>query len=1062
MRMSAMFQCLLTAGVLNAQAGSFRFTATTDNRAERASFQHLLSEITAVAGDEGAFHVSAGDIDPPWDTHEDVTNAFGADTAWYPIVGNHEEETPADMVWIRDYYTNLPWIVNAGPAGCGTTTFSFDCSNAHCIVLNQYYNGTSDTGTDGDVVDALYEWLVADLLSNRCDTVFVFGHEPPFPANRHVGTSLDQYPENRDRFWHLLEVEDVVAYVCGHSHRYSRYRDEHGYVWQIDMGNAGHGGPIHSFLDTTVSDTEVRFDIWRGTNGASYALEYAWKTPNLHTLVAKGATWNYLDDGSDQGSTWHAVEFDDAAWSAGPAELGYGEGDERTVVSYGGNATNKHITTYFRHAFNVADPNAYSRLMLKLLRDDGAVVYVNDTEVYRSNLPDGPVSCTTPAMTWDTEGVFRFKELSPSVLQAGTNVIAVEVHQTSRTSSDVSFDLRLAAQYASDQTAPAAPTDLTATPMASSTMRLEWDDNSYNETGFALERSTNGSVFGDTRSLSADLTGFLDSGLLPAQTYYYRLKATHGTLGDSVYSAVASNATLPAGQRLVFFQDGVAPSVGYDGTLDAGISSNEPTVNYGAGNSIVIDGDPDKAGLILWDIRGIPAGSTVHAARLTFHMRHICGHTYYLYEMKKDWLESEATWNVYAAGNNWAVPGAQALSDRGDTVLGAFISIAGGPIEIPLNAAGVALVQQWVDNPASNRGIIICDYDIATSSMQLHPHEALTPRDRPELGVVFSPPVPQTNTVEVRIAATLDDVEEYEDGRINHGSSDLEFTYDSPTTGNQTVGIRFPNVGIPYGALIHSAYVQFTAEGISTGTMQALTIRAQAATDAPAFTTNNYDCSTRSLGDKAVSWTPPDWPTHLEAGPDQRTPDLSTLIQPLLDTAGWQSNNAVAFVVTGSGTVHRSAYTCNGSADDAPLLHVSYSGGLPDDSDGDGMSDTWENLYFGNLLEHGGNDEDSDGYLNLREFVAGTSPTGNQQQLVLDIQLTNNAVYPTFGTVPLGGPGYEYYLTRYYTLENAQNVTGTWSGVAGYTDLPGAGQTVVFSNQPAATKGFFRAKVRIE
>src|SRR5262245_32232553 len=91
-------------------------------------------------------------------------------------------------------------------------------------------------------------------------------------------------------------------------------------------------------------------------------------------LVNKTATWKYLDNGSNQGTAWVQSAFNDSTWSSGPAQLGYGDGDEATVVSYGPNSANKYITTYFRHHFNVVNPTAYVSLSLSVLRDDGAVV----------------------------------------------------------------------------------------------------------------------------------------------------------------------------------------------------------------------------------------------------------------------------------------------------------------------------------------------------------------------------------------------------------------------------------------------------------------------------------------------------------------------------------------------------------------------------------------------------------------------------------------------------------------------------------------------------------------
>ena len=155
-------------------------------------------------------------------------------------------------------------------------------------------------------------------------------------------------------------------------------------------------------------------------------------------VVAAGSTWRYLDDGSDQGTAWRESDFDDSGWSSGPAELGFEEGDEATLIQSG------HITYYFRHAFNVDDPGQFDSLSLFLKRDDGAVVYLNGTEVARDNLPEGEITSTTTADNADDDGNnFHEFAVDSANLVAGENVLAVEVHQVSQTSSDVSFDLRL-------------------------------------------------------------------------------------------------------------------------------------------------------------------------------------------------------------------------------------------------------------------------------------------------------------------------------------------------------------------------------------------------------------------------------------------------------------------------------------------------------------------------------------------------------------------------------------------------------------------------------------------
>ncbi|MDR4497295.1 MAG: DUF839 domain-containing protein [Candidatus Scalindua sp.] len=165
-------------------------------------------------------------------------------------------------------------------------------------------------------------------------------------------------------------------------------------------------------------------------------------------LVPAGATWKYLDNGSDQGTAWKEFSFDDTGWSAGPAELGYGDGDEETAVSFGPNTSNKFITTYFRHSFDIVNASKIRNLILKILRDDGAVVYLNGTEILRSNMPAETITYNTFA-SQDTpdENIFFENSVDTDFLKDGENVLAVEIHQGSSSSSDISFNLQLDIGY---------------------------------------------------------------------------------------------------------------------------------------------------------------------------------------------------------------------------------------------------------------------------------------------------------------------------------------------------------------------------------------------------------------------------------------------------------------------------------------------------------------------------------------------------------------------------------------------------------------------------------------
>jgi hypothetical protein len=240
-------------------------------------------------------------------------------------------------------------------------------------------------------------------------------------------------------------------------------------------------------------------------------------------LIPRGAVWKYLDNGSDQGTAWHASGFADGSWSSGPAQLGYGDGDEQTVVSFGTNPSDRYVTTYFRRAFNVVDRSEFSALTLKTLRDDGAVVYVNGTEVWRDNMPSGAVGYRTFAAS-DVKGAhersFKSASISPALLLNGTNVIAVELHQVDASSSDLGFDLELIASSA--QPTPSAitrgPYLQTGTP---SSVRVRWRTDAATDS-----RVRYGTAVGALDQIADNLTQTTEhevvvSGLSPSTTYYY-------------------------------------------------------------------------------------------------------------------------------------------------------------------------------------------------------------------------------------------------------------------------------------------------------------------------------------------------------------------------------------------------------------------------------------------------------------------------------------------------------------------------------------------------------------
>lgn len=169
---------------------------------------------------------------------------------------------------------------------------------------------------------------------------------------------------------------------------------------------------------------------------------------NIEALIPFGSQWRYLAASATRPANWHTTLFADGAWPQNVGEFGYGDGDETTCIPSGGGGTlcvptgTKVITTYFRKSINIPAPGAYTSFRFKVERDDGYVIYLNGTEINRNNMPGGAPTHTTPASADVNDAVITFTVPSAS-FNPGNNVIAVEVHQRTATSDDLSFDLEL-------------------------------------------------------------------------------------------------------------------------------------------------------------------------------------------------------------------------------------------------------------------------------------------------------------------------------------------------------------------------------------------------------------------------------------------------------------------------------------------------------------------------------------------------------------------------------------------------------------------------------------------
>ncbi len=264
-------------------------------------------------------------------------------------------------------------------------------------------------------------------------------------------------------------------------------------------------------------------------------------------LVPFGSTWKYRDNGSNQGTAWRANAFNDAAWSTGTAELGYGDGDETTVVSYGPSSSNKFITTYFRKTITIPNAGLFAGYRVRIKRDDGAVIHTNSTEAGRINMPSSTITYTTLAplaISGTDETLPEEVYLPASHFQTGTNTIAVEVHQNTVGSSDLTFDLELTGL----DNSPAlvrGPYLHIATPTS---IVVKW------RTDVASPARVNfGTAPGSLTSFSDVPTPSFDhevtvTGLQPATTYFYSIGTPTMQISGNDVSTFFRTNPLPGSQ----------------------------------------------------------------------------------------------------------------------------------------------------------------------------------------------------------------------------------------------------------------------------------------------------------------------------------------------------------------------------------------------------------------------------------------------------------------------------------------------------------------------------------
>lgn len=235
-------------------------------------------------------------------------------------------------------------------------------------------------------------------------------------------------------------------------------------------------------------------------------------------LVPKNSVWKYDDNGNNLGTAWRSTSYNDSGWPSGPGILGFGDG-QATGLDWGENCY------YFRKTVNIPNGASIQVLKLELLRDDGAVVYINGQEVVRSNMPSGTISHSTNAndiisgSDEDEYNVYQF--CNDGYLIDGNNIIAVEIHQDNFLSSDISFDMQLTDISATVPVIVRGPYLQTGTPTS---VIVKWRTPAPGLSTVAYGLSATALTDTITSGLGCQTDHEVKlGGLLPNTTYHYRI-----------------------------------------------------------------------------------------------------------------------------------------------------------------------------------------------------------------------------------------------------------------------------------------------------------------------------------------------------------------------------------------------------------------------------------------------------------------------------------------------------------------------------------------------------------
>lgn len=402
----------------------------------------------------------------------------GTSTAWTKLLSlasNASNET--NWAQIRDEYLDIDEFINYMAAECwigcsdwltnNNNTkwfrsteggkFRFVMFDTDSAFDNSNMLGSLKSSTGNNVINLFNRLAKNTTFKNQFITAFciidgaVFTKARAAEAAQFVGSAMESAMslENRSPWESCNNVANTIGSSSTHTTRINSLRNYFslGAPMAVKL-NCNISEAVLTINDLPVPGT--KFDgklfspaVVKATAPAGYNF-VGWRigTATQQTIFSKGSTWSYYDKGSLDNTDWKTGDI--SSWKNGAAPLGYSKDGLKTTLSYGSDANNKRPTYYFRSNLNLEDVPGYdSEIILNYTVDDGFAIYVNGVEAGRYNLASG-AKYSTYANTYaegnpDSGSI----TLSPSLFKKGNNIIAVEVHNNSGSSTDIYWDAEI-------------------------------------------------------------------------------------------------------------------------------------------------------------------------------------------------------------------------------------------------------------------------------------------------------------------------------------------------------------------------------------------------------------------------------------------------------------------------------------------------------------------------------------------------------------------------------------------------------------------------------------------